>query len=166
MESATHVAALSHAMQEECDLLDQFRKYEAELKACIYGKDWGGLESVIGVLTSMAEKLSDIEAVRHEHFERLRGESLEAPEASFYQVIVHLPVSDREHLAAMYRKMKLTVLDIQTITWCINEHVHGINDALQQVLDELFPHRKGRMYSKEGTQAESGTNPMLINRSM
>jgi hypothetical protein len=153
-------------MDRECELLDQFRKYESELKACIHGKDWSGLESVIEVLTAMAESLAEIEGVRHEQFDILRRESRESPEATFYQVIVHLPVADRERLAALYRKMKITVLNIQTITWCINEHVQAINDALQQVLDELFPHRKGLMYSKEGTRAESGTNPLLINRSL
>lgn len=158
--------ALTKSMEKECDFLDSYRFFESELKASIHRKDWPGIEKCIAELTALAGDLSESEASRHRHFEDLRIQCGEPEDATFYQVIVHTERSQREILSALYRRMKLAVLQIQAITWCINEHVQSINDALQEVLEELFPHRKGSIYSKEGTRTEVDAQPMLFSRSL
>ena len=166
MRTPHNIGSLVRAMEGECALLEQFRELEVQLKGCIHAKDWSGLESVIGRLNSLAINMADIEAERHAKVLELRLQVGESEEATFYQLIVHLPPADRERLAELYRRMKLTVVGIQSVTWCISEHVHEINDTLQQVLGELFPHRKGSLYSQEGTKTDSGESPMLVNHSL
>ena len=150
-------------MKMELGLLERFRETEIELKNGISNKDWDSLDLSMQTMKHLSGKLIRVEKRRHTAFHELRDLVGEDENAGFYQVIVHLPFEEREVLAELYRSMKFAAVGIQAITYGIDEHVQTINGTLHQILNELFPYRKGNIYSKEGKRREAETNPMVVN---
>ncbi len=159
-------ARLHECMSLELKLLETFRKAEIELKNKINHKDWDGLERCIGRMKTLSRDLTAVETKRSGAFRELQDLVGEKEEASFYQVIVHLPADEREALAEIYRAMRFAAVGIRSVTYCIDEQLKTINGTLQQILNELFPYRKGNLYSKQGARRETEGNPMVINQSL
>jgi len=44
----------------------------------------------------------------------------------------------------------------------LNYYVQSMSDALRQILEELFPHRKGKMYSRTGKAKEPGDESLML----
>lgn len=153
-------------MRTECALLTEFHDAETAMKARIHRKDWDGLESVMDQMTGLADRLVETEQSRHSTFEELRASVGEGEEASFYRVIVHLEPAERDTLADLYRTMKFSVFGIQTAASCMDEQVRSMNETMHDILGELYPHRKGSLYSKSGTKRPNDENPLLIDREL
>ncbi len=163
MADNTLNVGLQEYMKAELILLERFREAEIELKHCIHSKDWDSLEGGMGRMNALGEELVRVEEARNRAFLDLRDLVGETEHSSFYQVIVHLPVDERETLSELYRSMKFAAVGIQAITYCIDEHVQTINGTMHGILNELFPYRKGNLYSREGKKQEVEDNPMVIN---
>ncbi len=153
-------------MEQECELLAELHDRQVVLKEKIRTKDWNGLEQTMKTISELADTLVEVDEARQGFFDELRAKVL--PDAgangdsSFYGVVVRLPDEMRERLSELYRKMKFSVLGIQTVTWCIDEHVQTINDTMHQILGELYPHKKGNIYSSAGIKRQSESNPLLV----
>ena len=156
--------AIAEAMRQENELLGRFKSAEMEMMEAIRKKDVDRLELCLKTMVELSDSLAELEEQRHITFFKLRDAVGEDQDSSFYQVIVHLPVDTRDQLAELYRSMKFAVLGIQAVTSCLDEHVKSVNGTMQQILNELFPHRKGNMYSKEGTRREAESNPLVVNQ--
>jgi hypothetical protein len=163
MVEFTPNASLLEYMKAELALLESFREAEIELKNSIHRKDWDSLESEMSVLNGLTDELVQVEEARNRAFLDLRDLVGEGENSSFYQVIVHLPAEEREALAELYRGMKFKAVGIQAVTYCIDEHVQTINATMHRILNELFPYRKGNMYSRQGKKQEVESNPMVVN---
>ena len=153
-------------MQRECTLLAEFHDAETTMRARIHQKDWDGLESVMAEMTTLADRLVETENARHNAFEAVRSEVEEEASATFYQVIVHLSPEERDALAELYRTMKFSVFGIQAVSYCVDDHVRTLNDTMHEVLGELYPHRKGSIYSKSGAKLPNDANPLLIDQEL
>ena len=160
------ITRLKGHMERECSLLSRFYECETAMRDRIESRDWDGLEATLEDLAKLADLLVETEIERHFAFEDLRKAVGEGEEATFYQVVVHLPPEEREKLSGLYRAMKFSLFGIQTTTRCMDEHVSTINEVMHNILGELYPHRKGRIYSARGAQLDSGTNPILIDREL
>ncbi len=156
--------ALLEAMKQEHALLERFKSAEMGMTEAIRNKDVDRLELCMKTMEGLSDSLVQIEEQRHIAFLKLRDAVGEDQDASFYQVIVHLPVDTRDRLAELYRSMKFAVVGIQAVTSCLDEHVKSVNGTMQQILNELFPHRKGNMYSKEGKRCEAESSPLVVNQ--
>ena len=166
MAEQTPNMRLRECMSGELELLVAFREAELALKDGISRKDWDGLERCIHQMKTLSTDLVEVEARRNGAFRDLQDLVGEKEEAGFYQVIVHLPPDERETLAELYRAMRFAAVGIRSVTYCIDEHLKTINGTLQQILNELFPHRKGNLYSKQGERREAQGNPMVVNHSL
>ena len=155
---------LTECMKIELGLLEAFREAELELKSGITGKDWDGLEQCIRKMKLISVDLVAVEDKRNHAYIELRDLVGEPDSAGFYQVIVHLSPEEREPLAELYRAMKFSAVSIRSVTYCIDCHLQTINGTLQQILNELFPYRKGNLYSKQGEKREASNNPMIVNQ--
>ena len=157
---------LSEHMKREADLLGRFHEAETGMKECIRQKDWDGLESVMSELSLLADELVETEEARHLAFEELRGAVGEAFSAPFYQVVVHLPPEERDRLAELYRLMKFSVFGIRADSYCMDDQIRSINETIHDVLGELYPHRKGNLYSSSGARLSGGANPLILDEQM
>ncbi|MDC7127316.1 MAG: hypothetical protein PQJ46_17265, partial [Spirochaetales bacterium] len=84
----------------------------------------------------------------------------------FYSVALHLEGDCRERCLSSYRKMKVALLRMQGITIGIDQYVKTVGDTTRSVLDEVFPHRRGDIYSKSGNKKPAQNDPMVLNKQL
>ena len=160
------ISALTESMRQECNILAEFHESETTMKVKIHEKDWDSLETIIDRMSELADSLVEVDTSRQTAFDEIKTRVGESSAAGFYQVIVHLPFEDRNVLSDLYRMMKASVFGIQAVTYCMDAHVRTLNDTIHGILGELYPHRKGSIYSKKGQKLQSGSNPILLNKEL
>lgn len=162
MVPAFSVTSLKSLMAEEDSLLTEFFCREEEVKKAIEACDWKSLEILLKELEPITQTIEEVENRRNEAFTELRAMVGEPEDAGFYQVAVRLHPKERDECALLYRKLKVTVMRLQALTCSIDGYVKAVSGTMQQVLNEVFPYRKGKIYSKAGcTQDVSG--PLVLN---
>ncbi|RKX78390.1 MAG: hypothetical protein DRP87_06455 [Spirochaetes bacterium] len=164
MNCVAEVEKLKDLLKEEIEFLNVFCKEQEKIKTFIKNKDWEGLNKSVQKIEALSEAIENIDKERSIGFNRLRKAVLNRDNASFYQVIVRLPEDEREVLASLYRKFKLTVCRLQGLTTGIETLVYTLSGTLNQFLEEIFPHRKGKIYTKNGLITFAEENPIVLNR--
>jgi hypothetical protein len=164
MVPAFAVTNLKNLMAEEATLLANFFSREEEVKKAVEFCDWKALETLLSELQPLAEAIEKTETLRHEAFSELRSMVGEPEDAGFYQVAVKLLPKDRDECALLYRNLKVTVVRLQALTFSIDGYVKAVSGTMQQVLNEVFPYRKGRIYSKAGgPKRDENLGPLVLN---
>lgn len=163
MEKVSLANNLIDLMAEETLLLEDFGSREEEIRACISSNNWNDLTLTIQHLSPLAEKIEQVEKTRDEAFSALRSVCGEKEDASFYHVVFHLPERERDISVELYRKLKLAAIRIQSITLSIDSYVRTVSGTVRQILEEIFPYQKGKIYSKHGGSVDSQAEPMVLN---
>jgi predicted transcriptional regulator len=153
---------LAKIMEEQIELIKRYCDSEKQLRECLFEKDWKSLEETITTLQPLTDRVNELETERNSLFEQLREDLGEEKTASFYQVIIHLPEEERDALAALYRELKMAVFHMQGITNSIDVYINSMSETMNYVLDELLPHRKGKIYARDGKPTQKDANPLVI----
>lgn len=164
MDTAELCEALITLMERQVALLEHMVGYEITLKETIVAHNWTRLELARRKMSPILTEIAEVEAERHTAFLKLQKAVGEEPDAGFYEVLVHLDREIRERAADAYRTLKFTVLKIQGLTDSIDIYLKTITGVMQEILSELFPFRKGNIYTRRGTKRQVQANPMLISR--
>lgn len=151
-------------MKEETDLLERMASLELTLKKQVISHDWVALEHTRTKMAPYFRKLAKVEQQRDETFRALSTAVGADETAGVYEVLLHLDREQRDEAADTYRAMKFTVLKIQGITTSIDVYLSTVTEAMQEMLAELFPFRKGNIYTSRGTTSAAKENPMVVNR--
>ncbi len=157
---------LDSVLEREIALLGEFGGNEEAIRSSIFENDWSGLERMLRACEPIVEAIDNLEKERSGLFDDLKRILREDPSAGFYQVIVRFPHEERERSSTLYRSLKREVLKIQGITWSIDAHVQSVTAVMQQILNEQFPHRKGRLYCRKGNATKPQETAIVFNRSL
>lgn len=163
MVSELEIYKTKELIRREISLLEQFSGLELGLQDCILRRDWEGFEAILNDMQPVSEELVDVEEKRNQAYYDLKMQATGNADSSFYQVVLSLPEEQREHFSQMYRKLKFTVLRLRGITEGMDSFVGSMTGAMREILDEIFPYRKGRIYSSRGRAMEAETNPLVVN---
>ncbi len=158
----TIVERLTDAISEEIHAIKQFCDQELEVKQHLFDKDWKNLNGAIEESQKTSERIQVLEEERDSLFEELCSYTGEESRANFYHVIVHLPTGERDRLGYLYRELKLAVYQMQSITAGIDTYISSMRETMNHILEEVFPHRKGKIYAKDGKETSKETDPMVI----
>jgi hypothetical protein len=153
-------------MSEEIAMLDLFCEKEAEINGFIHQCDWRGLSDALKDLAPIGEEIERLDRERHCEYESLREKAGEAENSSFYQVILKLIPDDRDVCGDLYRRLKLAVLKIQGLTLAIDSHVRTISGTIHGILNDFYPHRRGKLYSRGGGERPVEDNAVVINHKL
>lgn len=164
MSSAQLCDSLTALMGREAALLEQMADHELVLKESIVAHNWARLELSRRKLAPILQAIAEVEQARHSGFSQLREAVGENAEAGFYEVLLHFDDERRERAAGSYRSLKLTVLKIQAVTNSIEVYLRAVTGTMQEILGELFPFRKGSIYTRKGTASQTQSNPMVFSR--
>lgn len=153
---------LKTVMEKEIELIQEYCDKEGKVKDCLFTKNWRELDVALKTTAPLTDRINALEQERNTLFKRLTEVVGESESAGFYQVVVHLPYEVREELAALYRELKFSVFQLQGVTNNIDTYICSVKETMDHVLDELFPHRKGNLYAKDGKPTSAKENPMVI----
>ena len=164
MPDTHNAVGFSAALQQQIQLLDLLSQSEHQLQHAVMHKDWQSLETTIARLYELSNQVYKCEQVRHREFTALR-ESMGLPEtARFSALLADLSAEERLEIASLYRRLKISVLRVQTLTEGLDSYLNSTVQTMQQIVQELFPSTRGGVYSKDGNL--NGTQPpaMVINQ--
>lgn len=158
----TIVERLTDVISEEIRAIKKFCDQELEVKQHLFDKDWKNLNGAIEESQKTSEQIQKLEGERDSLFDELCGCIGEETQANFYHVIVHLSTGERDRLGYLYRELKMAVFRMQSITAGIDTYISSMRDTMNHILEEVFPHRKGKIYAKDGRETSAETDPMVI----
>ena len=108
--------------------------------------------------------MDKVESDREKVYQKLKTKLKKSDKDGFYSLAIHMNGKTRENCLGGFRKMKLALLRMQGITAGIDQYVKTVGETSKTVLDEVFPHRKGRIYLKNGIEKQAQSDPMVLNR--
>ncbi len=155
---------LAKLMKEETDLLNEISSEEEKLQKALRASNWNDMEVVINKLTPLSQRMEAIEEKRNTVFQKLKIRLCKKESDGFYAVAAHMEGRTREDCLSGYRKMKIALLKMRGITSGIDQYVRTVGETSRTVLNEVFPHRKGSLYSSNGNTKPAAADPMVLNR--
>jgi len=155
---------LAKLMKEETELLNMISCEEEKLQRALRSSNWNEMEVVINMLAPLSERMETIEEMRDLTFQKLKMKLSMKETDGFYAIAAHMEGSTRENCLGSYRKMKIALLRMRGLTSGIDQYVRTVGDTSRAVLNEVFPHRKGSIYSSTGNARPAAADPMVLNR--
>jgi ribosomal 50S subunit-associated protein YjgA (DUF615 family) len=155
---------LKTTLQEEARYLNDFASHQKSLQETIRGHRWMEIDSEVAALRELAGKIEQLEASRLQAYEELRDVLQARGPEEFPQIVARLPRADRDELLALHRKMRAAVIRVKASAGLLAYYVRSMSDTLRQVLEELLPHRKGKLYSRSGRTKDAGEEPLMLYR--
>jgi hypothetical protein len=151
-------------MDAETGLLNDYATRLQELQRTIAGRDWDAVQKGIAALRNLAGEVESAESARVEAFRALKAEHFLAAEESFERVIERLQGPERERLRELARRLKIGVVRVKGSSGLLGYYVRSALQARHQVLEELYPHRKGRLYSRSGRARSTADESLMLDR--
>jgi hypothetical protein len=151
-------------MEMEAGLLADYAVRLQELQRTIARHDWDEVQKGIAGLRNLAGEVETAEAARVEAFRALKAEHFLPAEESFDQAAERLEGPQRERLKELARRLKIGVVRVKGSSGLLGYYVRSALQARHQVLEELYPHRKGRLYSRSGRARSAADESLMLDR--
>ncbi|MBI9105209.1 MAG: hypothetical protein JEZ04_00600 [Spirochaetales bacterium] len=155
---------LAKLMDAETELLNIICFEEEKLQKALRANNWNEMEVVINKLAPVSERMETIEADRDSVYQSMKTKLGKKQSDGFYSVAAHMDGRTREDCLSGYRKLKIALLRMRGLTSGIDQYVRTVGDTSRAVLNEVFPHRKGSIYSSTGSTRPVQSDPMVLNR--
>jgi len=136
------------------------------IRTSIFRHDWKTLSHNLEKMDKLSGYLTALEKERIHVFEKLRREVGESGDSGFYTVVVKLPREEQDMLAKLFRQLKGLVIQLQGVTWSIDAYTRSLSSTIYDILQEVFPHRRGTMYSKTGRKRTNDSDPLVVNHQL
>ena len=159
-----HAKTLAKAMDTESRLLGDYAGRLQELQRIIGQRNWEAVEKSISALRELAGEVETAEAARVEAFRSLKADQFLPPEERFDQVAERQPEAERDQLLELGRRLKIAVVRVKGSSGLLGYYVRSALQARHQVLEELYPHRKGRLYSRSGRARSAADESLMLDR--
>jgi hypothetical protein len=93
----------------------------------------------------------EADSARDEAFVLLRAAMNLPRETTFSALMPALPEEARGELEDGWRRLRVSVVRLKTATGRMRYSAEALADALNRILEQIFPYRKGKIYSRRGT---------------
>ena len=152
-----------NSLQLQVELLESLAACQHRVQQAVMRKSWHELDESLHTLHTVSDRIHACEQERERCFAALQG-SLGLPEtAGFTVVLGYLPDESRRIVSALYRRLKIAVLRVQTITAGIDTYVSNSVETMNQIVSEVFPGARGSVYSRDGSVYGKQPPAMVIN---
>jgi len=165
-ETQTLLERLVREMRREMQLFDEFAKGENQLNDLAKKKRWSEMQLLLENLGGLAEKIEKCEEKRHLVYSSCRSRMNVAETDGFQAFLAQVPEERKEEFAVLHREIKKKLLTIKSLSSGLIYYFACMQESIAQVLNEIFPHRKGKIYSPRGESRESKEEAVVVNHEM
>lgn len=145
------VRALKDRIDREAELFSALGEDVQRLRDSFQQKNWGPSLTVAESIERSCRAVEEADAARDAAFVRVRRE-LDAPdEATLSALLPVLPDLLRSQMEESWRSLRMAVIRLKTATGRMRYSAETLASTLNGILEQVFPYRKGRMYSRRGT---------------
>jgi hypothetical protein len=153
-------------MREEIRFFDNFTVIEEKLNSLAKKKKWLEMQKVLEDLSHVAGLIEKTEERRNLLYLSCKDRFQLNEEDSFQSFLSKVPSDQRSILFELHRQIKKKLLKIKSLSSGLIYYFACMQDSIAQVLDEIFPHRKGKFYSRQGEARESNDHAVVINQQL
>jgi hypothetical protein len=154
-------AALRASMDREAGLFVRLGGEIESLRESMQARSWGTGLAIAQAIERSAGVIEEADDARADAFVLLR-DHLKLPQATaFSAVLPALPDGIREELEGSWRQMRVSLVRLKTATSRMRYSAEALAGALNAVLEQVFPHRRGRIYSRRGTPTAVVGTPVV-----
>jgi hypothetical protein len=156
---------LRHEMDREAALFARLGADMDRLRDSFHARKWTESLTIAQGFESASREIADAEAARNASFDLLAA-GLGAPEGSgFHEVLLRVPVTERNGLYASWRDLKMSVFRLKTATGRLRYSTETLADTLNRLLEAALPHRRGKIYTRSG-KASDAVGSLLVDREL
>ena len=150
-----HTLALIRALKDRIDReAELFMSLGAEvqrLRDSFQEKSWGSSLSLAEGIERTSRAVEEADAARDAAFAGVRR-ALDLPEETTLSgVLPGLPDLLRSEMEESWRALRMAVIRLKTSTGRMRYSAETLASTLNGILEQVFPYRKGRIYSRKGT---------------
>ena len=160
------IAEFTQVMLKETTLFELILAEETLMSMAIRERKWESLEKAIRAIDALENEMKGIESVRELLFETLRDEAGLGIDATFYQWAVYLPEAERRQITDIYRSLKGRAFAARAQGAAITSYLTESRTLLASIMEELFPHKRGRIYDKRGGRKESEMTKVVLDKAL
>jgi hypothetical protein len=153
MDEHTNVLSrtLKDRMEREAELFRGLQRDVERLRVSLQEKDWNAALTIAQGMERSAQAVEEADGARDESFVLLRT-ALDLPrETAFSALLPALQDAPREELEESWRQLRMAVIRLKTTTGRLRYSAEALAEALNRILERIFPYRKGKIYSRKGT---------------
>jgi hypothetical protein len=163
-QSYTECALL---LRQEIELLEKISALQAQVKNAIINREWTDFEDRFESLAAIGDEFEALDLERAEVFSRFAKElGLNEEDAPFYRCAARLPEPERRELSGLYRRIKMRTVEVRMANESLTKYLSEMQTVASGFLEAVFPDRKGRIYTRQGTLAAPDMRSMALNRSL
>jgi len=144
-------------MKEERLLLDNFTEASGGMRTALQIKDWPALEVSLKKMDAMADLMEVTEKKRHK-----LTESLSTEVKSLEKQISELSPETRKEFQMARTELKSRLLLVRSRIRGISGYAKSRGRLGRELMEELVPSTRGRMYDKQGRSASTGRDPLVV----
>jgi hypothetical protein len=154
------------AMKDEAALLITFAGMEEEMQRLVGERHWDSLESNILRLRKKTDAIDKAEEERVHSFQMLKVVVGIPEDASFFKLLPFIPEEKRRNMTEAYRNLKLAVYAVKGATLRLSYYFQSYSETVKKVMGEIFPHRKGKMYSQNGRPTKTIDERLVLDKQL
>ncbi len=166
MERDILVNKLKDEMLIEIQLMNRFFELEEKLQEAVKSKKWSELEKRLNALKKISLDIEMADKRRDRYFAALRSLLGVPLDRSFNEVVKFFEKETEDELIRIHTELKLGVLKVKSSTGRLGYLFRVLSDSMNEILTEIFPHRKGKIYSHDGKAKGYFEESFVVNKSL
>lgn len=153
-------------LKAETGLFSAFSTLLETLRVFVKKREWQTLEKTVEALDSTGGDIIKLENARHSAFCMLKEQYGISPDAPLKLLSPHLGDEWNREITGHSVKLKLEVIKVQTQAKSLEGYIRSVSGFLTRFFEELYPHTKGKIYSRKGKAKENSENPYIVNHQL
>jgi hypothetical protein len=152
-------------LKQEVSLLDEIISTQCEIRASVSIREWEDFDELMRTLNSYNCAFETLEQERTQVFSMILNSS-ENEEKSLYAEAARMPDEQRYILTDLYREFKMRILRVRYENGALLKTLNESRAFAENFLADVFPGRRGKLYTSKGTIVASDVRSMLLNKSL
>ncbi len=159
------VGALKTSMERETGIFRDMEREMERLRDSFQQKKWVSGLAIAQGMEKFTRLIDVADEARDRAFVALANALGVTREMPFSSVLSTMSAQHRGALEESWRDLRKAVVHLSTTTSRMRYSAEALAGTLSRILEQIFPHRRGRIYSRRG-KATSVTDSLLVDRSL
>jgi hypothetical protein len=157
------VRVLKDRIDREAELFADLGQAVERLRETFQQKSWGPSLSLAENIERSSQAIEEADAARDEAFAEVR-DAMQLPlETTMSAILPVLPDLLRSEMEESWRGLRMAVVRLKTSTGRMRYSAESLAFTLNRILEQVFPYRKGKIYTRRGTPS-SVSGAVLVDR--
>ena len=163
-ETTQLIGSVQKILARQAELMIHFGEQQQELQETVLARDWATLEALIPAMERTSHEAATLDGRRHELINQLKASLGVHADATFAELLEHLPENHRDELGTLFRDLQVAVLRVKSLSRGIDSYVRGSLRTSNEVLGAVFPDQKGTLYSRRGRKSPADGRAMVLDQ--